>query len=172
MFSECPRSGSHRRGVGHRVANHRRLWLQEGESTNHHAYPDIGQMKLPWAVSLFGVLWHRLSDDRGAKAFIRRRSLLERSIGSYERESGTKGEFLAFRSNQDADALVERIDGVHIESSGWCALINEGVRNAAGARKPSRVLTDHGIRAAPPVGVTACGRADFVRRDIKNMHGE
>jgi hypothetical protein len=49
-------------------------WLQEGEKhpwlhANNHAYPDIEQMKLPWVVSLFGMLWHRLSDDRKAKAY-------------------------------------------------------------------------------------------------------
>ncbi len=38
--------------------------------TNNHAYPDIGQMKLPWAASLSGALWHKLSDDRKAKAKI------------------------------------------------------------------------------------------------------
>src|SRR5208282_3058113 len=49
-------------------------WLQEGEKhpslhANHRAYPDIEQMKLPWVVSLFGVLWYGLSDDLKAKAY-------------------------------------------------------------------------------------------------------
>jgi hypothetical protein len=44
------------------------LWLQEGEKhpllhANQHA------LKLPRVVSLFGIRWHSLSDDRAARAY-------------------------------------------------------------------------------------------------------
>jgi hypothetical protein len=49
-------------------------WLQEGEKhpllhANNHAYPDVERLKLPWVVSLFGMRWYSLSDDRAAKAY-------------------------------------------------------------------------------------------------------
>ena len=50
------------------------LWLQEGEKhpllhANHHTYPDVERLKLPWVVSLFGIRWHSLTDDRAAAAY-------------------------------------------------------------------------------------------------------
>ena len=49
-------------------------WLQEGDKfpsvfANNREYPVIEELKLPWLVSLFTILWNQLSEELRAKAY-------------------------------------------------------------------------------------------------------
>jgi hypothetical protein len=49
-------------------------WLEEGDKypsmfANNREYPAIEELKLPWLISLFSVIWHELSEELQAKAY-------------------------------------------------------------------------------------------------------
>jgi hypothetical protein len=51
-----------------------REWMEEAElhpklHTNNEEYPDIGNLKLPWVISLFSALWHNLRDDLRTRVY-------------------------------------------------------------------------------------------------------